>query len=122
MKVKFKSSLVFSSLLSVMFIVTGCQEKPAPQQETVSTESKSSTIPLLQAQVERVELPKKQFCDEDGCTQYDFQTVKTNVSWINDYFLERIKKDVPSAFETSSPNSHAASEAVDIKGLNQSSI
>ena len=54
--------------------MAGCQEKPAPQQEK-ATEAKAQAVQLIQAKVIRVDLPKKQFCDEGGCTQYDLQTI-----------------------------------------------
>ena len=108
---------------AVLFAV-GCQEKPNPQAEQASTvAAKSEQIPLIQAKVVRLELPKKQFCDEDGCTQYDFQTVQSNVSWIDQYFQERIKKDVPSAFEKDQANTQPQNETQPApKGLNQSTI
>ncbi|WP_010113114.1 RsiV family protein [Acinetobacter sp. P8-3-8] len=123
MKVNFKSGLIFSSLLSTMLMVTACQEKPAPQVEQATTQNQAETTPLIQAKIERVEIPKKQFCDEDGCIQYDLQTVKSNVAWIDDYFLTRIKKDVPNAFEQGHANPQANDEAQSSpKGLNQNSI
>ncbi len=124
MKVNLKNSLVISSLLSAIFVLSACQEKPKPQSEQANTTAvKTEQIPLIQAKVVRVELAKKQFCDEDGCTQYDFQTVQSNVPWIDKYFQDRIKKDVPSAFEkdqTSTEVKHDAQSSP--KGLNQSTI
>lgn len=124
MQVHLKKTLVASALLSILLVVSGCQEKPASQTDAASThQAKSIEIPLIQATMERVTLSEKQFCDEDGCTQYDFQTVKTQVPWINDYFLNRIKKDVPSAFEKTTKDVTAkSSEAANKKGLSQSSI
>ena len=123
MKVNFKSGLIFLSLLSSMLMVSACQEKPEPQAEQATTATQHAQIPLIQAKVERVNVVKKQFCDEDGCTQYDLQTVKSNVSWLDDYFLNRIKKDVPGAFEKDQNHAQAESEAQSsAKGLNQNSI
>ena len=123
MKVNFKSGLIFLSLLSSMLMVSACQEKPAPQAEQAATATQHAQIPLIQAKVERVDVVKKQFCDEDGCTQYDLQTVKSNVPWLDDYFLNRIKKDVPGAFEKDQNHAQAESEAQSSpKGLNQNSI
>ncbi|OTG66811.1 hypothetical protein B9T28_05830 [Acinetobacter silvestris] len=99
-------------------LMAGCQEKPAPQVKTV-TEEKQNTIPLIQAKVTRVELSKKQYCDEDGCTQYDLQTIQTGVPWIDSYFLNRIKKDVPDAFAV---DAKARTEVDTQKGLNQNTI
>ncbi|WP_327858244.1 RsiV family protein [Acinetobacter guillouiae] len=123
MKVNFKSGLIFLSLLSSMLMVSACQEKPAPQAEQAATTTQHAEIPLIQAKVERVNVVKKQFCDEDGCTQYDLQTVKSNVPWLDEYFLNRIKKDVPGAFEKDQNHAQAESEAQSSpKGLNQNSI
>ena len=123
MKVNFKSGLIFLSLLSSMLMVSACQEKPAPQAEQAATATQHAQIPLIQAKVERVDVVKKQFCDEDGCTQYDLQTVKSNVPWLDEYFLNRIKKDVPGAFEKDQNHAQAESEAQSSpKGLNQNSI
>lgn len=123
MKVNFKSGLIFLSLLSSMLMVSACQEKPAPQAEQAATATQHAKIPLIQAKVERVDVVKKQFCDEDGCTQYDLQTVKSNVPWLDEYFLNRIKKDVPGAFEKDQNHAQAESEAQSSpKGLNQNSI
>lgn len=123
MKVNFKSGLIFLSLLSSMLMVSACQEKPAPQAEQAATATQHAEIPLIQAKVERVNVVKKQFCDEDGCTQYDLQTVKSNVPWLDEYFLNRIKKDVPGAFEKDQNHAQAESEAQSSpKGLNQNSI
>ena len=123
MKVNFKSGLIFLSLLSSMLMVSACQEKPAPQAEQAATATQHAQIPLIQAKVERVNVVKKQFCDEDGCTQYDLQTVKSNVPWLDEYFLNRIKKDVPGAFEKEQNHAEAESEAQSSpKGLNQNSI
>lgn len=101
--------------------MAGCQEKPAPQQEK-ATEAKAQAVQLIQAKVIRVDLPKKQFCDEGGCTQYDLQTIQTHIAWIDDYFLTRIKKDVPDAFDQTQPVPQTATEAEAPKGLNQNSI
>lgn len=123
MKVNFKSGLIFLSLLSSMLMVSACQEKPAPQAEQAASTTQHAQIPLIQAKVERVNVVKKQFCDEDGCTQYDLQTVKSNVPWLDEYFLNRIKKDVPGAFEKDQNHAQAESEAQSSpKGLNQNSI
>lgn len=123
MKVNFKSGLIFLSLLSSMLMVSACQEKPAPQAEQAASTTQHAQVPLIQAKVERVNVVKKQFCDEDGCTQYDLQTVKSNVPWLDEYFLNRIKKDVPGAFEKDQNHAQAESEAQSSpKGLNQNSI
>ncbi|MGB9189970.1 MULTISPECIES: RsiV family protein [unclassified Acinetobacter] len=86
-------------------VITGCQERPAPQKEQVKVEKQeaSSTIPLIQANVVSVKLSKPEACDAEGCTQYEIQTVKSNLKWVDDYFLDRVKKADPIAFSTT-PN------------------
>ncbi|NNP72401.1 hypothetical protein A7P53_00565 [Acinetobacter defluvii] len=120
MQIHLKKTLVISVLFSSFLMASGCQEKPASSADAQasSSQAKAEQIPLIQAKVIRVELPRKQFCDDDGCTQYDLQTVKTDIAWIDDYFLNRIKKDVPIAFEKNQKTTQAA----DLKGLNQNSI
>jgi len=121
MNVNFKIGFAVSALVSAI-VLTACQEKPAPQAEQVTAAVK--TVALIEAKIERVELPKKQFCDEDGCTQYDFQNVKTNLDWIDAYFLDRMKKDVPMAFSVDAHQTQTASDVAvtSPKGLNQNSI
>ena len=86
-------------------VMAGCQERPAPQKEQVKVEKQeaSSTIPLIQAKVVPVKLSKPEACDAEGCTQYEIQTVKSNLKWVDDYFIDRVKKADPIAFSTT-PN------------------
>ena len=109
---------------AAVFAVSGCQEKPKEQVEkkAVSTTQKEPVIPLIQAKVIRVELPKKQFCDEEGCTQYDLQTIQTQQKWIDDYFINRIRKDVPNAFDKTQTSQKTVTDTEAPTGLNQNSI
>ena len=86
-------------------VMTGCQERPAPQAELAATtkQEKTESIPLIQAKVVPVKLSKPEACEAEGCMQYDIQTVETNVKWIDDYFIDRVKKADPIAFSTA-PN------------------
>ncbi|NNH77588.1 DUF3298 domain-containing protein [Acinetobacter sp. ANC 5380] len=86
-------------------VMAGCQERAVPKSEQASTtkQEKSESIALIQAKVVPVKLTKPEACDADGCMQYDIQTVKTNLKWIDDYFIDRIKKADPIAFSTA-PN------------------
>lgn len=96
--------LLTFSLIAAIFAITGCQPKTEQQQEPKSTTSTSQNqshkieIPLIQAKVVPVKLAKNKLCLEDGCTTYDFQTIQTNLPWINEYFNNRIKKIDPNAF------------------------
>ncbi|KXZ73003.1 RsiV family protein [Acinetobacter venetianus] len=82
-------------LISIMTVVAlvGCQPK---QDQTTKVEK--TDIPLIQAKVVTVKIPKQKVCLEDGCTNYDLQTVETNQKWIDDYFVNRMKKAEPNAF------------------------
>lgn len=84
--------VVISSLTALA--LTGCQPKT-----DASKNADTADIPLIQAKVVAVKIPKQKVCLEDGCTSYDLQTVETNLQWIDDYFLNRIKKAEPTAFE-----------------------
>jgi hypothetical protein len=75
-------------LLPILTVIalTGCQ----PKKDT--TEKDKVDIPLIQAKVIAVKIPKQKVCLEDGCTKYDLQNVETNQKWIDEYFLNRMKK------------------------------
>ncbi|PKF36265.1 RsiV family protein [Acinetobacter proteolyticus] len=82
-------------LLPILTVVAlaGCQ----PKKETTATTEKVD-IPLIHANVVAVKIPKQKVCLEDGCTTYDLQTVETNQKWIDEYFVNRMKKAEPNAF------------------------
>ncbi|WP_438819954.1 RsiV family protein [Acinetobacter bouvetii] len=86
-------------------LMTACQERPASktEQAAAATQEKSEAIPLIQAKVVPVKLSKPEACDAEGCTQYEIQTVNSNLKWIDDYFMDRVKKADPIAF-SSAPN------------------
>lgn len=79
-------------ILTVVALV-GCQPK-----KDSSTTTEKVDIPLIQAKVIAVKIPKQKVCLEDGCTKYDLQTVETNQKWIDEYFVNRMKKAEPNAF------------------------
>ncbi|MEB6480173.1 RsiV family protein [Acinetobacter vivianii] len=85
----------FVPILPILTVVAlaGCQ----PKQEQKATTEKVD-IPLIHAKVVPVKLPKQKVCLEDGCTSYDLQTVETNQKWIDEYFVNRMKKAEPNAF------------------------
>lgn len=102
-----------SKLVPILPILTvvalaGCQ----PKQEQKATTEKVD-IPLIHAKVVPVKLPKQKVCLEDGCTSYDLQTVETNQKWIDEYFVNRMKKAEPNAFAnlTDQPVKAPADEA-----------
>ncbi|WP_445405119.1 RsiV family protein [Acinetobacter vivianii] len=102
-----------SKLVPILPILTvvalaGCQPK---QEQKAMTEKVD--IPLIHAKVVAVKLPKQKVCLEDGCTSYDLQTVETNQKWIDEYFVNRMKKAEPNAFAnlTDQPVKAPADEA-----------
>lgn len=82
--------------------LVGCQPKNEPQAENSkqaqSPQNSEENIPAIQAKVIPVKLSKSEACDPQGCIQYDIQTVETNLKWIDQYFMERIKKPIRSLF------------------------
>ena len=76
--------------LTAMFL-WGCQPKSKQDKEIEQVHAKGSNVALKYSQS----------CDLDGCTEYHFKTVKTGVSWLDDYFLQRIKRSEPNAFTQS---------------------
>lgn len=87
-------------------LLSACQPKENTPVD-VSTEkptTKVDSIPLIQAQTTRIELAQKEYCqpatEEEyaSCTKFHLQSVKTNVDWINDYFMQRLKQDHAEAF------------------------
>lgn len=94
-------------LLSVVVGLSACQ--PTSDQANLSKAEKANDTPantttLIVAKT--IELKPKQniSCDEESCTEYKFQTVETNLSWINDYFKDRIVKADPLPFEAAATN------------------
>ncbi len=119
-----KTSLKTSAILLLVIMVTACQPKvDAPNDKNPETVVSSQQQKNLSLYVESKTLsltPKQpQSCDEAGCTRYDFQTVQTNHAWINQYFLDRIQKIEPLAFESSKK---PIADTVDEQRLNESSI
>ena len=111
------------AILSATVALAGCQPKPeVAEKSTSSTPAKNTeaAVPLVEARVVPVKVNKTESCDAEGCTQYDLQTVQSNVPWIDQYFIERIHKAEPKAF------SHAPNEKInlqpEIPQLNQRSI
>ena len=95
MTMNFTKLLKIIPLLPILTVIalTGCQ----PKKDTTNEKDKVD-IPLIQAKVIAVKIPKQKVCLEDGCTSYDLQTVETNQKWIDEYFLNRMKKAEPNAF------------------------
>ena len=83
--------------------LSACQKpnhQAAQQQEasSASSPSNSAALPLIEAKTQPIVLPKVEVCEKDECTAYQLMTVKTNVEWIDQFFLKRLQKDLPLAF------------------------
>lgn len=93
--------------LWLAYALLGCQKQdPAPKQEQTASSTvlsiESEDIPKIHAETLAVTLPQKVACEADECTHYEIKTIQTNVNWLNDYFIDRLKKDVPMAFAKAS--------------------
>lgn len=92
-----RGQLITVGLLS--FMLWGCQpttEAPTEAQTVVETQPK---VMLIDVQNEKVALAQPQLCDTKECIRFDMQTLKTNVDWIDRYFLERLQALEPKAFQ-----------------------
>lgn len=111
-------------LLCAMLGLGACQpkekqEKGSSNESTASAENHNTLITA-----ETVELKPQQprTCDEATCTDYSFQTVKSNHAWINDYFKQRIIKSNPLAFESNSNTKDLASAEENPQKVNKTEI
>ena len=102
------------SILSIcmLVILTACQPKSEADNENSSSSKSASTVELIVAKTVELKTSQSQSCDESGCTKYQFQTVETNLAWINEYFRDRILKADPVAFQkdSSAPKVEAVEE------------
>lgn len=125
-----KTGLKASAILSLLIMVTACQPKAdAPSdkksENVTSSQQQKNLSPYIESKSIVLTPKQSQSCDEAGCTRYDFQTVQTNHAWINQYFLDRIQKIEPLAFENvknATNKKNATAETVDEKQLSESSI
>jgi hypothetical protein len=86
------------ALMCIALGLSACHRSDDFNQKLPTT-VESLHIPLIQAKAVPVPLPQDEICEQVGCTQYDFQSIHTNLSWIDEYFLERLHKMEPIAFE-----------------------
>ncbi len=119
-----RTNLGMTAVISLMMMLSACQPKVDPATDKQSEQSSSSQQQkdphiYIESKTQALSPKQSQSCDEAGCTRYDFQTVQTNHAWINQYFLDRIQKVEPLAFEGAKKS---AEEKVDEKRLNESSI
>lgn len=101
--------IMIASLISVLVGgLLGCQPQQEPQQQVETSQTETATA-LIQAHIVPVKGVQTLSCEKDDCTKFDFQTIQSNVPWIDDYFLERIRRAEPVAFQV---NESAASEVM----------
>lgn len=99
-----------SLLIMTSVCLTACQPKDAPvntpaEQQSSSTVTETS-LPLIHATTQRVALAKSEAChpaesadDFATCSKYHIQSIQSNVPWIDDYFMQRLKADFVEAFD-----------------------
>lgn len=114
----FKTMLFAGTLGLATLTMLGCQPEPEVVEQTAPAKQEAH-IPLIQAQAEAIPDVQSVMCEKEGCTRYNFLSVKTNVDWIDAYFLERIKRAEPVAFQA---QKQAKPEDIDINSLDQRSI
>lgn len=103
--------------LCICGFLAGCQPSSSTSQaesnHPAASDVKEQAVPLIQAKTVPVKLSQSIVCEEDECTNYKLMHVQSNVPWIDAYFMDRLKKDVPLAFKASSkPASSVTSEQV----------
>ena len=74
MKIVKPSKLIPPIPILTVIALAGCQ----PKKEQSAANAEKVDIPLIQAKVVAVKLPKQKLCLEDGCTSYDLQMVESN--------------------------------------------
>jgi hypothetical protein len=104
--------------MAMLLVLTACQREEHTDLSH-PVHSTQTNIPLIQAKSIAVKLPQAEICEQMGCTRYDLQTIQTNVAWINDYFLDRLKKMDPIAFEKYE-GPQLDNDSLTALGLNQS--
>lgn len=127
MVVQNKKRLTQALVLITAMALMGCQPKQSAEQK-VENQTKPTSTEAQQVQAQQnhwieaktviLKPTQSRVCDEEGCTDYAFQTVETNQKWINDYFRDRIKKADPVAFQAET----AASKVLKEKTLREQDI
>lgn len=93
-----KRMVVQCALIAMLIGLVACQRQDSTTiHQQIS--SNDEHLVVIQAKTIPVTLPQSEICEQNGCMRYDLQTIQTNVTWINDYFLNRLKKIEPIAFE-----------------------
>ena len=75
-----------------------------PQTSSVTTSAQSEDTGEIQSKIVPVKDANQVVCEIEGCVRFDLQTVDTNMSWIDQYFMERIQRTEPVAFSKVTSN------------------
>ncbi|MEB3767598.1 DUF3298 domain-containing protein [Acinetobacter sp. MD2] len=103
-------------------LLAGCQPASTSKDKDQTAAQDASDVatiahtPLITAQTIPIKLAHSIVCESDECTNYDLQTVHSNVDWIDAYFLKRLQTDSPLAFKppvqvASEPNPNAVNQS-----------
>lgn len=84
--------------IMIALVFTGCQRADDAVHQIPRT-VEAVALPVIEARSLALKLPQTEICEAVGCTRYEMQSIQTNIAWINEYFLDRLKKMEPSAFE-----------------------
>lgn len=93
-----KSVVEWFGIIAIVMSLVACQRQDSIAVAQQVNPNQQHLV-IIQAKTIPVKLPQAEICEQNGCIRYDLQTIQTNVMWINDYFLDRLKKIEPIAFE-----------------------
>lgn len=89
----FKTAEIYAVLLITVYML-GCQ----PPSNSVATLTQTDPWVQIEAKSIPVKGVAKVVCEIEGCVRFDLQTVDTNLDWIDQYFIARIRDTEPVAF------------------------
>ncbi|WP_218209284.1 DUF3298 domain-containing protein [Acinetobacter sp. F9] len=94
MKVKRFAFLKICPVLFMSLAVLGCQ----PPANSVATLAQTDQMMTIEAKTVPVKGAAQVVCEKEGCVRFDLHTLDTNLDWIDDYFIARIRDTEPVAF------------------------
>ncbi|GAA5557245.1 hypothetical protein Asch01_01964 [Acinetobacter schindleri] len=69
-----------------------------PQTSSVNASAQTEEAGQIQSKTIPVKAADQVVCEVENCVRFDLQTVDTNMAWIDQYFIERIQRTEPVAF------------------------
>ncbi|MFV5491628.1 DUF3298 domain-containing protein [Acinetobacter sp. ASP199] len=69
-----------------------------PQTSSVNASAQTEEAGQIQSKTIPVKGSNEIVCEAEACVRFDLQTVDTNISWIDQYFIERIQRTEPVVF------------------------